>query len=401
MVHDPSSSSNNKKDEPDILDLQATPNEAKAETAAANTDEAPVEAGPESEAPASETVTGTESTAPEAAPDYTAGPSSSLSSTAPARSGTSTSGLIGAGILGGLIALLAAGAMQYAGYLPGSAPQAVSSDVSSEVAGLRAEIDGLKQQLSTIPAEAPNTADIEKRIAALEQEIGKPGGPDQETVSRMASLEERLAGLQAASDQARDAGNKTMSDLSNRLAEAEKTLREQPGETAVSRAIAATYLKASIDRGDPFLTELDTFAALAPEDPAVQELRSMAASGVKSRSQLTDMFNDQAKLIMDAVEQPNPGEGLTDRLLASARSLVSVRPVGNVEGNDAGAVLARMEDKLKNGDVKGAALEWEGLPEAGRKASEAYKADLDKRARADDLTKGLAERSATPAVNAG
>ena len=54
--------------------------------------------------------------------------------------GPGTSGLIAAGIFGGLVALLGAGAIQYAGYLPGSsAPQAASP----EIADLSGEIDGL------------------------------------------------------------------------------------------------------------------------------------------------------------------------------------------------------------------------------------------------------------------
>ncbi len=393
MVQDPSSSRDQEKDEPDVLDLKAEPGEPKPEYGA----ETPA-AEPLSDAAstprAEETV---EERAAEPEAPYSPSPAASPVT---AQSSPSTAALVGAGILGGLIALLAAGSMQYAGYLPGSAPAAVSGS-SDEVAGLRAEIDGLKQQLATIPAEGAASGDLDKRIAALESEIGKNAGPDPEIASRLSGLEEKLAALQSASNQAQTADGQKIDDLSSRLAEAEKTLKEQPGEAAVSRAIAATYLKAAVDRGDPFLTELETFAALAPQDPALQDLRPLAASGVKSKSTLSAEFNGQAKLILDAVNQPVAGEGFTDRLLASAQSLISVRPVGNVEGTDAGAILARMEDKLKNGDVKGAALEWEGLPEAGRKASESFKADLDKRAKADELTRGLAERSATPALNAG
>lgn len=404
MVQDPSSSRDQEKDKPDILDLKAEPGIDQIEAKEPGQEEAApaeaVETGPGEAAAETETV----SPAADAGPGGAATaepPSAPYASQAPAgrSAGPSTAALVGAGILGGLIALLAAGSMQYAGYLPGGAPSSGKS--SDDIAGLRAEVDGLKQQLATIPAEAAPSDALEKRIAALEDQTAKNAGADPETATKISALEERLAGLQSAADKAQAADGQKIEELSGRLAEAEKTLKEQPGEAAVSRAIAATYLKAAVDRGDPFLTELETFAALSPEDPAVQDLRPLAANGVKSKSALSAEFGDQAKRILDAVNEPESGEGFADRLLASARSLISVRPVGNVEGTDAGAILARMEDKLKNGDVKGAALEWEGLPEAGRKVSEPFKADLDKRAKADDLTRGLAERSATPAVNAG
>lgn len=401
MVQDPSSSRDHQKDEPDILDLKAAagepiPDAVERETIAPAAATVAEPISRETETP-SETVKA-ESNA--AAAQGSAAPHTAPSTRAEHQRGTSMTALVGAGIIGGLIALLAGGSMQYAGYIPGAAPT-ISNGNTEEIAGLRAEIDGLKQQLATIPAEGPQAGDLEKRITALEADIGKAPGADPETASKLAALEERLAALQSTASTAQDTDSQKLDELSNRLAEAEKTLKEQPGEAAVSRAIAATYLKAAVDRGDPFLTEVETFAALAPEDPAVQELRALAANGVKSKAQLASSFNEQAKLVLDAVNQPATGEGFTDRLLASAQSLISVRPVGNVEGTDAGAILARMEDKLKNGDIKGASLEWDGLPEPGKKATEPYKADLERRARVDELTRGIAERSSTPALNAG
>ncbi|MBB4065239.1 COG4223 family protein [Gellertiella hungarica] len=315
----------------------------------------------------------------------------------------STPAMIGAGILGGLIALAAAGSMQYAGYLPSTAPNSEQPDAGSDIEALRAEIDGLKQQLATIPADIAPTGKLEERIAALESRASDTsgGGDLTEVTARIAAVDERLGTLQQTATQGESAANQKIADLTTRLEAAEKTLREKPGEAAVSRAIAAAYLKAAVDRGDPYLTELETFASLSPDDPAIGDLRSLAATGVKSRADLLHDFDAVAGAIMDAASQPEPGEGFADRLWASARSLVSVRPVGNVEGNDAGAVLARLEDKLKNGDLKGASLEWEALPEAARKVSEAFKTNLDARVKADELTRGIAERSRTAAVQAG
>lgn len=52
---------------------------------------------------------------------------------------------------------------------------------------------------------------------------------------------------------------------------------------------------------------------------------------------------------------------------------MKVRPVGNIEGETPDAMIARMENKLRNGDLQGSALEWNGLPEAAKTASADYK----------------------------
>lgn len=396
MIQDPSSSNDREKDETEI----GNPDSEKRASDAQKTTGEPV-------VTQTETTAETEGIVPDAARTPDPASTERTSSTdrpaavrASRSGGASTPSLVAAGILGGLIALLAAGSMQYAGYLPGAAP-AVGSATSAEVAGLRGEIDGIKQQLSTIPAETPVSADLDKRLAAIEERVGRIPTGDTKTALRISALEQKIGSMQAGESEALASDRQKIEEISNRLAAAERTLEDQPGETAVSRAIAATYLKAAVDRGDPFLTELETFAALSPQDPAIEDLRPMAATGVKSRAALSEAFGEQAKIILDAVDQPAAGNGITDRLLASARSLISVRPVGNVEGSTPGAIVARMEERLKNGDIKGAALEWEGLPEPGRKASEAYKVDLDKRVKADELTSGLAERGRTPALNAG
>ena len=91
-------------------------------------------------------------------PQTTASTSSSASSTSkPSAATTSTSrdakpqgnsGLIAAGIVGGLIALLAAGSMQYAGVLPSSS---ADSGSSTELAALKSQVASLQQQIAQAP----------------------------------------------------------------------------------------------------------------------------------------------------------------------------------------------------------------------------------------------------------
>jgi len=179
--------------------------------------------------------------------------------------------------------------------------------------------------------------------------------------------------------------NKQALDQSaTRLTEAERKLEEPRSDIEMARAIALAGLKTAIDRGGPFLSELDALKSVSPEDPAIASLTPLASIGIPSRSDLAREFGQVADDILAAINQPLAGEGWTDRLLSSARSLVKVRPVGNVEGETPEAIVARVENKLQNGDLKGAALEWELLPGAGKEASSDFATKLKNRIEAEE-----------------
>ncbi|TRA98764.1 MULTISPECIES: COG4223 family protein [Rhizobium/Agrobacterium group] len=298
------------------------------------------------------------------------------------RKQAATSGLIAAGIVGGLIALAAAGSMQYAGILPSSNSGRAGSD---EITALKTDITGLRQQLANAPA--ADTSALEQRIAALEG--AKSEAP------QVDGLAEKVTALEAALQSERSAQASATAELTRRLTDAETKINEPRDDIEVARAIASAALKAAIDRGGPFLTELDTLSKVTPDDPAIASLQSFAATGVPSRSELMQKFPDVANAMLSAINQPDPNQGIMERLTESAFSLVKVRPVGNIEGETPDAMIARMENKLRNGDLQGAALEWNGLPEAARTASADYKKSLDARIEVENLVGGTLNRAIT------
>ncbi|MBB3946347.1 hypothetical protein GGQ73_002300 [Rhizobium skierniewicense] len=297
--------------------------------------------------------------------------------------GSGSSGALLAGIVGGLIALFAAGSMQYAGYLPSFSSSNGSSD---ELASLKTEVESLRQQIANGPQATADTSALETRLAALESSTASGGG---DVTDKLASLESTLSTLQSEKA-AQDAAN---ADLTRRLSDVETKINEPRDDIEVARAIASAGLKAAIDRGGPFLTELDTLSRVTPDDPAIQSLRPFANTGVPSRSELTRNFPEIANAMLGSLNQTDPNQGIVDRLAESALSLVKVRPVGNVEGEGAEAKIARIEDKLRNGDLKGASLEWDGLPEPAKTASQDFKTSLDARVQVEDLVNGTLTRA--------
>ncbi|MCZ7932705.1 COG4223 family protein [Agrobacterium leguminum] len=318
-------------------------------------------------------------------------PTTATSASGPARPSTSqqaerkqaaTSGLIAAGIVGGLVALAAAGSMQYAGILPSFNAGRTGSE---EIAALKTDLGSLRQQLANAPA--ADTSALEQRIATLEGAKGEAPQVD--------GLSEKIAALESTLQSERSAQASATAELTRRLADAEAKINEPRDDIEVARAIASAALKAAIDRGGPFLTELDTLSKVTPDDPAIASLQSFAATGVPSRSELMQKFPDVANAMLSAINQPDPNQGIMERLTESAFSLVKVRPVGNIEGETPEAKIARMENKLRNGDLQGAALEWNGLPDVAKTASADYKKSLDARIEVENLVGGTLNRAIT------
>ncbi len=307
---------------------------------------------------------------------------------------TRTSAMMACGILGGLVALLLAGSMQYAGVLPGLGQQ--------PSAATRAELDELRQQMDAVraaSATAPAGGEaLQQRVQALETAVSQAGQNGQ------SDLEQRLAALQGELDALKSAGQAeaaSASQLGERLNTLETRVNQPGREQAVARALAAAALKAATERGGSFAAELQTYAQVAKDDPAVAELQAYAEKGVPTRAELTRRLQPTTTAILDAVHQPVPGESMTDRLLSSALRVVKVRPVGDVAGDTPEAITARMEERVKNGDLKAAVAEWNSLPDAGKQASSEFKAALDARIAVEDLMNATLTRAMASAGTNG
>ncbi|MDO9416538.1 hypothetical protein [Pararhizobium sp.] len=360
-------------DEPD--DIAAT--EEQSETSTANSDETP---NPAQSEPASETAAAAFSEEPAAASAFEKKPQ-------PA----STSSSFAAGILGGLIALAAAGGLQYAGILSSLGP---GSDNSASQQALKSDVATIKAELAKAPAPAGNVdlTPLEQRIAGIEQKLAEAPAAGSGAPTDISALEATIANLTAELDTLKralaDTGKQqetVKTEIDQRLDAAEQKLSEPSNDAKMARAVAAAALKTAIERGGPFLAELDALASVAPDDAAVAALRADAATGVPSRADLAKSFSETANTMLDALADTGAEAGVFDRLMNSASSLVRVRPVGNIEGESPDAVIARIENKIVNGDLKGASLEWEALPEKARTAGADFKSVLDRRIKAEEL----------------
>lgn len=345
---------------------------------------------------------------------------------------------LGGGVIGGLVALLLAGGLQWAGVIPsmGSAPQADLSPLQSQVDALAGKVTALESAAPNVPEdlaaglEAARSAAqangealkaLQDRIAAL-PETGPEGGAGTEALSgrvgeiesQLSDLSSRLAGIEDAGSPADAealeairaeavAANEAISGLRAELSALGERVSAVEGEiesgagSRVAAAIAASALKSAADRGGGFMAELEAYASVNPDAESVAALRDYAASGVPTVAALVERFPATANAIVAASHGVDEDAGIGERLMASARSLVQVRPVGEVEGEDPGAIAARMEVALSQGNLDGAIAEWDKLPEAAKAASAGFAADLKARRELDALITNVL----TGAVKAG
>jgi hypothetical protein len=232
--------------------------------------------------------------------------------------------------------------------------------LSSETATQKAEIETAKARLENIAALGERLAALEEQAKALDADIGEVSRANTDAVlkrQRAAALVMTLGQLRAA------------------LADA---------------APFAAQLAAAKDLGGA-----DGDFAARLEAP-IAALQPFAADGVPTLAQL--QAADAAGTAL-GVES-----SWLQKTLDRLSELVTVRPVGDVEGDGALAHLARAEARLGDGDLATAVAEIEALEGQAAQAAAAWLARAKARLTVDATAAELGNLSAealAPAVEAG
>jgi len=333
-------------------------------------------------------------------------------------------GRVGAGVIGGLIALLGAGALQYAGLL-GAPGGNAGGDLGGQIAALKGElaalknsggngtgtrIDGLSAALDQVKADVvtlkaaldsgqgddnADLATLSDKVAGIEKAVAALGQGGEAQPVDLGPVNEKLGELEAQLKSAGDAAGEQQSKLAaleQSFSQLSAKVEAQASQPKIALAIAAAALKSALDRGAPFAAELDTFAAIAPDAPEIAALRAYADKGVPTRAAIAGEVDAAANAMVAAAKPVDPNAGIFQRLMSSAESLVEVRPIGAVEGKGAPETVARLEVAVNQGDYAKALAEYDTLPEAAKAAGADFagklKARIDVEAQLDALISG-------------
>lgn len=374
-------------------ETEATPNRGRRRDAPVIEGEAIVEAAPEPTAP------------PPAAP-------------APARTTL-------AAALPGLAALLLSGAALYLALNP-STPQGASPD---EVAALAQKLDRLESRVAAMEArpapKGPDLAPIEGRVRALEsrpipqaqdlsglnariesaekaaQASGAEAARALETARNapkppepprvdLTPIEQRIAKLETGLGEARQALAAPKTEV--RATAAPDVPGVSPSDTA-ALAVVAESLRAQIDRGAPFPREAAALEKLGAEPARLAKLKPLAATGAPSAARLAQDFAAAAPAMLRAVNPPAANGDIMDRIARSASSLVRIRPVGDTAGDDAPALIGRIEAALRRDDVSGALASYDRLPAEAKEPAKDWAALARQRVDAEAAARSLIDEA--------
>jgi hypothetical protein len=231
-------------------------------------------------------------------------------------------------------------------------------------------------------------AEMEKRLATVESR------PMPQTVdiaplnARIESVENSLSDLRKLGEQAQAANAAAIEAVQARLNALENRLiAPHPAAANSAQIVALGALRDAIVSGAPFEKELaavrvmfgDRAAPLAP-------FESSAKEGLPTIAKLSAQFAALATTLARGSEST---EGYFARLWASATHLVEVQPVGEVEGTSAGAIVARMEERLRRGDLAAALDEGAHLPDSAKAAAADWFAAAMRRCDAEAAVKNL------------
>lgn len=317
------------------------------------------------------------------------------------------SGLL-SGLAGGVLALLGAAGLQSAGVLPSIGNNGDVAVLKQQVAtllevpasqtvdpavieGLKTAQTGLQSTLESMSAELTTVTTASRQLAGELKTLKESGGAGDTAAiaalnQKLAALETKITGIKPVDTSAQ------MAVLEEKVA----ALGGSGGAANVAQAIAAAGLKAAIDRGGAFASELETYATVAPQSIELEQLKGLAAAGVPSKSELAASFGEAANAMIAASQVSDPNAGFFERLATSAKGMVRSRPVGAVEGDSVEAVVARMEIAINRGDLDAAVLESAKLPDEARAAGADFLTKLS--ARRD--TDALVTRALTSALSA-
>lgn len=345
-------------------------------------------------------------------------------------------GLFAAALLGGVVALGGYWLLNSAGLLKHGGKAQVSA---TDFDDLRNQIDQLKEGQAKLSAASPSdTQDIaslrgavqkmDQELSALQTQSGetKPAAADEQLVARLDALEKQVAEQPAPNSEATATPPVDLAPVTGRIESVEATMRNvidanqlaeqrynelqktiadlstkveaEANDPRLNLAITASALKAAIDRGEPFATELDTYAEVAGDAPEIAQLRPLADAGVPTRAAIAADMSASASAMLAAANPPSTDERLVVRLWSSAKSLVEVRPVGaDIEGNEPDAVIARLEAAVQAEDYPHALAEYDLLPQAAKEAGAPLIDKIRARMAADELVSKALGHALKPA----
>jgi uroporphyrinogen-III synthase len=269
-------------------------------------------------------------------------------------------------------------------------PKPAPSGSSEAIVELRSRLEA---------AQASATA-ADRRATAASEAAAKAGSELQAVTAKLASLGNAQApdtsALSAQAQRAEAAAasvGQRLDQIAGRLGNVETQAKAAAGASpeamAAARIVLAERVQRALAGGRPFAGDIPALTKSGVALADIAALTAVASSGAPTREALQAGFRKHGAMFQREVTPAS--DSWSDKLLALASRVVTVRPVGDSGSTDPATLPIRLESAIAAGDIVKAAALWAQLPEPARRASAEFGADLQKRAAADAAIAKIAQ----------
>jgi hypothetical protein len=211
---------------------------------------------------------------------------------------------------------------------------------------------------------AANTVDARKAADAAAKAVA----------DLQASMKDAAANTAAGVPRAEiEALQQRIAALENSAKAAREDIARNTGNDQTARlALSAATLRDAVTAGAPFADELAAVKLLGGDDKAPAVLALFSSTGLPNEKALARELATFIPAMVKISGAQAPTGGFLEKLEANAEKLVRIRPVNAPPGDDASAVLARIEIDSANADITAALADLAKLPDNVRAPAAAW-----------------------------
>lgn len=227
--------------------------------------------------------------------------------------------------------------------------------LGEEVTDLQMKLSGLSTNQGLMNELVENFENVGTRLPGLEEELALLREQNRMFANQVAEVRGNTAGLESE-----------LVALSSQIV----------GENSL-RNLTLVGIQAAVEAGIPYAAIIGENEINSLELPAI--ILELSEDGVATLLELQNEFEDLITEALKAVETGAESGSIQDMARSIVSSLVQVRSLTPREGDDAVAVLSRLEERLKKGDLESVLELYGQLPQPVQVTLESWKQKVQNR----------------------